>query len=67
MLTRRAKIVGSIAGREGGLGRDQQPIALALDRLAEDLAAYGSVEGVPRLEGRNAHILISPTKATKST
>jgi translation initiation factor IF-3 len=37
-----------------------------LTRFAEDLTAYGSVEGVPRLEGRNAHILISPTKATKS-
>ena len=37
-----------------------------LTRFAEDLAAYGSVEGVPRLEGRNAHILISPTKATKT-
>lgn len=34
-----------------------------LSRFAEDLAAFGSVEGVPRLEGRNAHILISPVKA----
>jgi translation initiation factor IF-3 len=38
-----------------------------LSRFAEDLAAYGSVEGVPRLEGRNAHILISPGKGVKST
>src|SRR6202041_984347 len=37
-----------------------------LTRFAEDLATYGNVEGVPRLEGRNAHILISPTKAAKS-
>src|ERR1700723_1106343 len=36
-----------------------------LTRFAEDLATYGNVEGVPRLEGRNAHILISPTKAAK--
>jgi translation initiation factor IF-3 len=34
-----------------------------LMRFALDLASYGSVEGVPRLEGRNAHILISPVKA----
>jgi len=38
-----------------------------LTRFAEDLATYGNVEGVPRLEGRNAHILISPTKSAKST
>jgi translation initiation factor IF-3 len=36
-----------------------------LTRFAEDLASYGTVEASPRLEGRNAHILISPTKATK--
>ena len=35
-----------------------------LMRFAEDLASFGSVEGVPRLEGRNAHILISPVKGT---
>src|SRR6202522_3007674 len=34
-----------------------------LIRFAEDLASFGAVEGMPRLEGRNAHILISPTKA----
>src|SRR5579884_1804012 len=32
-------------------------------RFAEDLAPYGSVEGQPRLEGRNAHVLLSPVKA----
>ena len=37
-----------------------------LVRFAEDLVAFGSVEGTPRLEGRNAHILISPTKSGKS-
>src|SRR5438105_4224122 len=36
-----------------------------LIRFAEDLASFGNVEGSPRLEGRNAHILISPTKSTK--
>src|SRR5512140_3597957 len=32
-------------------------------RFVEDLAAYGAVEGQPRLEGRFAHVLISPVKA----
>jgi translation initiation factor IF-3 len=32
-------------------------------RFAEDLATHGQVEGSPRLEGRNAHVLISPLKA----
>ena len=31
-------------------------------RFAADLAAYGAVEASPRLEGRNAHVLISPVK-----
>src|SRR5579863_5061207 len=31
-------------------------------RFAEDLASHGQVEGQPRLEGRNAHVLISPVK-----
>ena len=31
-------------------------------RFAEDLAAHGQVEGQPRMEGRNAHVLISPVK-----
>src|SRR5277367_2756613 len=33
-------------------------------RFAADLATYGAVESQPRLEGRNAHVLISPVKAT---
>ena len=33
-----------------------------LIRFSEDLAAFGTVEGIPRMEGRNAHILISPSK-----
>jgi translation initiation factor IF-3 len=31
-------------------------------RFAEDLAGVGTIEGQPRLEGRNAHVLISPVK-----
>jgi translation initiation factor IF-3 len=34
-----------------------------LVRFAGDLAQYGQVEGQPRLEGRNAHVIISPAKA----
>src|SRR3984893_10557899 len=37
-----------------------------LTRFAEDLASFGSVECSARLEGRNAHILISPSKSVKS-
>ena len=32
-------------------------------RFVDDLAGHGSVEGQPRLEGRFAHVLISPVKA----
>ena len=34
-------------------------------RFAEDLAGVGSIEGQPRLEGRNAHVIISPVKGSK--
>ncbi len=36
-----------------------------LMRFAADLAAYGAVEGQPRLEGRNAHVIISPVKTAR--
>jgi translation initiation factor IF-3 len=36
-------------------------------RFAEDLAIHGAVEGQPKLEGRNAHVIISPVKATKGS
>ena len=32
--------------------------------LADDLTGIGTIEGQPRLEGRNAHVIISPVKAT---
>src|SRR6202451_765677 len=35
-----------------------------LMRFAQDLSGHGQVEGQPRLEGRNAHVIISPVKAT---
>lgn len=31
-------------------------------RFAEDLLPYGTVEAQPKLEGRNAHMIISPVK-----
>src|SRR6266852_8239105 len=36
-------------------------------RFAEDLSQHGSIEGQPRLEGRNAHVLLSPLKAASHT
>src|SRR6266478_2870024 len=35
-------------------------------RFAEDLQGHGTVEGSPRLEGRNAHVIISPVKTEKA-
>ena len=34
-------------------------------RFAHDLADHGNVEGEPRLEGRNAHVIIAPGKTVK--
>src|SRR6202046_1077555 len=56
----RVKAVVQFRGREiahADLGRK------LLMRFAADLTAHGTVEAQPRLEGRNAHILISPVKA----
>ena len=35
-----------------------------LQRFAKDLAGIGAVEGQPKQEGRNAHVIISPAKTT---
>jgi translation initiation factor IF-3 len=35
-------------------------------RFAGDLSGVGSIEGQPRLEGRNAHLIISPVKVASS-
>jgi len=56
----RVKAVVQFRGREiahADLGKK------LLMRFAADLTPHGTVEGQPRLEGRNAHILISPVKA----
>ncbi len=55
----RVKAVVQFRGREiahTDLGRN------LLLRFAKDLTQYGAVEGQPRLEGRNAHVIISPVK-----
>src|ERR1700746_55393 len=55
----RVKAVVQFRGREiahSDLGKK------LLTRFADDLSSYGSVEGQPRLEGRNAHVLLSPIK-----
>ena len=55
----RVKAVVQFRGREiahTDLGRK------LLLRFAEDLTTYGVTDGPPRMEGRNAHILLSPVK-----
>jgi translation initiation factor IF-3 len=57
----RVKAVVQFRGREiahADLGKK------LLMRFAADLTAYGAVEGQPRMEGRNAHVLISPVKVS---
>lgn len=56
----RVKAVVQFRGREiahADIGRK------LLQRFAEDLSSFGSVEGGTRMEGKNAHILLNPTKA----
>lgn len=58
----RVKAVVQFRGREIAhvdLGRK------LLQRFSQDLTQYGSVEGQPKLEGRNAHVIISPVKSDK--
>jgi len=58
----RVKAVVQFRGREiahTDLGRK------LLLRFAADLSQYGSMESQPRLEGRNAHVLLSPVKVEK--
>lgn len=55
----RVKAVVQFRGREiahADLGKK------LLLRFAHDLAEHGTIEGQPRLEGRNAHVIISPVK-----
>src|ERR671921_802515 len=58
----RVKAIVQFRGREiahTDLGRK------LLLRFANDLTSHGTVEGQPKLEGRNAHVIISPIKKEK--
>src|SRR5438067_12454038 len=60
----RVKAVVQFRGREIAhvdLGKN------LLNRFAKDLAQHGTVESPPRMEGRNAHVLLSPVKAPTHT
>jgi translation initiation factor IF-3 len=35
---------------------------MVLERLAEDLRPYATVEQQPKMEGRNMHMLVAPIK-----
>lgn len=56
----RVKAVVQFRGRE--IAHTELGKKLLL-RFAEDLNGVGAIEGQPRLEGRNAHVIISPVKA----
>src|SRR5579885_2923927 len=56
----RVKAVVQFRGRE--IAHTELGKKLLL-RFAEDLAGVGAIEGQPRMEGRNAHVLLSPVKA----
>jgi len=56
----RVKAVVQFRGRE--IAHTELGKRLLL-RFAEDLSQYGSIESQPRMEGRNAHVLLSPVKA----
>src|ERR1700754_3117342 len=58
----RVKAVVQFRGRE--IAHTELGKKLLL-RFAEDLAGVGAIEGQPRLEGRNAHVIISPVKGLK--
>jgi translation initiation factor IF-3 len=55
----RVKAVVQFRGRE--IAHTELGKKLLL-RFAEDLNGVGAIEGQPRLEGRNAHVIISPVK-----
>ena len=59
----RVKAVVQFRGREiahTDLGRK------LLMRFVEDLAGVGTVEGLPRMEGKSTHVIISPVKAMQT-
>lgn len=59
----RVKITIMFRGRE--MAHPEQG-RMVLDRLAEDLAPYATVEQQPKMEGRNMHMLVAPIKGAFS-
>ena len=55
----RVKITIMFRGRE--MAHPEQGLNV-LDRLAEDLRPYATVEQKPKMEGRNMHMLVAPIK-----
>ncbi len=58
----RVKAVVQFRGREIAHVDLGQKLLL---RFAQDLGQFGTIEGQPRLEGRNAHVIIAPLKQEK--
>ena len=55
----RVKITIMFRGRE--MAHPEQGL-MVLDRLADDLRPYATVEQQPKMEGRNMHMLVAPIK-----
>ncbi|MDO4539206.1 MAG: translation initiation factor IF-3 [Coriobacteriales bacterium] len=55
----RVKVTIMFRGRE--MAHPEQGLKV-LDRLAEDLRPYATVEQQPKMEGRNMHMLVAPIK-----
>ncbi len=55
----RVKITIMFRGRE--MAHPEQG-RMVLDRLAEDLAPFATVDQQPKMEGRNMHMLVAPIK-----
>ena len=55
----RVKITIMFRGRE--MAHPEQG-RMVLDRLAEDLKPFATVEQKPQMEGRNMHMLVAPIK-----
>lgn len=55
----RVKITIMFRGRE--MAHPEQG-RMVLDRLADDLAPYATIESQPKMEGRNMHMLVAPIK-----
>ncbi len=55
----RVKVTIMFRGRE--MAHPEQG-RMVLDRLAEDLRPYATIESQPKMEGRNMHMLVAPIK-----